>query len=85
MNVRTTTLAGLAAAAILCLGLFFSQSTIGQSPPPPAGRYQIVVAASEGNDTIYVFEAATGQCWHRDTAPTSKWHELGSPAIRTKE
>jgi hypothetical protein len=75
-------------SSCLILGLFFGGSATGQSgvvPPVAAGRYQIAVAPSErGDDTLYVFEPSTGQCWYRSTAPTDNWTDLGSPTIKVE-
>jgi hypothetical protein len=85
----------IVAAGLVLGGLMLSypwtmRTAEGQSDvsPPSSGKYQIVVSP-EGNSgihTVFVFEPATGQCWHHSTNPgTPGWRNLGSPVFQTKK
>jgi hypothetical protein len=74
----------LLALALLAAGLAgpdASQAQIGGGPAGGSGRYQMSVVGREGVSTVFVIDAETGNCWYRDTLPSTKqWTDMGSPA-----
>lgn len=86
MKSRSSLTVGIALViSCLVLGLFFGRPFIGQpaaaEPPVSAGHYQLVVS----NNTLYVFEPNTGQCWYHTNSSDGKWIDLGSPVIKTNK
>ncbi len=88
MNDKRSVIIGASIiVASLILSLPFNRPAAGQSAvsPASAGRYQVVVTQQPiGSDcTVFVFEAATGQCWFRSTnRALTSWADLGSPVIK---